>query len=174
MADDVVLLFQCPDRRGIVASLTELVFRHGGNITQSDQYSSDPEGGRFYMRLEFRLDDAPERDALKRDVEALAGQLGATWQLHFKTDRPRMAIAVSRYDHCLVDLLYRAGKGELRATIPCVVSNHDTMRELVERHRVPYYHLPVTADNKTAQEQQLLEIVRDTSDFLVLARYMQI
>ena len=174
MPEDVVLLFQCPDRRGIVANLTELVFRHGGNITRSDQYTTDPEGGRFFMRLEFRLDHAPERAAVERDVAALATELDAGWRVHFKRELLRMAVAVSRYDHCLVDLLYRAGKGELRATIPCVVSNHDDMRPLVERHDIPFYHLPVAKETKTQQEKQVLEIIRDASDFLVLARYMQI
>lgn len=172
--ESIVLLIQCPDRRGIVAEVTAFVHEHGGNITGSNQHSTDPEGGRFFMRLEFCVDAQPDRAALEAEFSPLARKLEMTWRMHYASDIPRMALAVSKFDHCLLDLLYRVKSGDLRVSVHCVVSNHETARELVESYGIPFHHLPVTPESKRDQERHMLELVRDNSDFFVLARYMQI
>ncbi len=170
-----VLLWQCPDRPGIIARLSSLLFEHGGNILQSDQYTTDAENGRFFIRIAFDFDEARNPPAkLERALGDAAQELKAEWGLHLAGRVLRMAIAVSRFDHCLVDLLYRVRSGELRVEIPLVVSNHDVARGLVEGHGIPFHHLPVTAETRGAQEARMLGLLRDSSDFLVLARYMQV
>lgn len=173
--EQAILLIQCPDGKGIVAKLSNFVFEHGANILSSYQYSTDPDGGRFFMRLKFVFDEAEiQRDDLEAGIAALARELDAAWELHFESRVMRMALAVSRFDHCLADLLYRVQSGELRVEVPLVVSNHEDTRELVERYGIPFHYLPVTKESRPEQEQQFLDLIRDTSDFLVLARYMQI
>lgn len=170
-----VLLWQCPDRPGIIARLSGLLFEHGGNILKSDQYTTDVQNGRFFIRIEFDFDGA--RHPASKIESALAGaarELNAEWGLHLAGRVLRMAIAVSRFDHCLVDLLYRVRSGELRVDIPLIVSNHEATRPLAEAQGIPFHHLPVTAETRAAQETRMLELLRDTSDFLVLARYMQV
>ncbi len=170
-----VLLWQCPDRPGIIARLSALLFEHSGNILSSDQYTTDAANGRFFIRIEFvfneeRYTRAHLQDALARAAAGLA----ADWTLHYEGTVLRMAIAVSRFDHCLVDLLYRVRSGELRVDVPLVVSNHETVRETVEAHGIPFHHLPVTEHTRGDQETKLLGLLRDSCDVLVLARYMQI
>ncbi len=171
--EKVILLIQCPDQHGIVAQVTQFIFQQNGNITESNQHSTDLEGGRFYMRLGFILDTA-DRTILEGAFSPLGKSLQAEWHFHFESDVTRMAIAVSQYDHCLVDLLYRVSSGELNATIPFVISNHETTRALVEHHGIPFHHLPVNKDTKADQEKQILDLISENSDFLVMARYMQI
>ena len=130
-----VLLIRCPDRLGIVAKLSNFVFAMGGNIVKSHQHSTDSESPEFFMRIEFTYegDDAALSD-LERGMNDLAEELGAAWEIHDLNSRLRMAVAVSKYDHCLVDLLYQVRVGELFVDIPCVISNHDDLREIVERY----------------------------------------
>lgn len=172
--ESLVLLIQCPDQRGIVARVTNFVLKWRGNITDSSQHSTDPDGGWFFMRLAFGVESAPDRDAIEADFGVLAEELNAEWRLHYASDVPRMAVAVSKFDHCLVDILYRVRSGELNVTIPYVVSNHETTRKIVEAECIPFYHFPVEKNAREEQERQLLEQIRESSDFLVLARYMQI
>lgn len=173
--EQAILLIQCPDGKGIVAKLSNFVFEHGANIVSSYQYSTDPDGGRFFMRLKFVFDEAEiQRDDLEAGIASLARELDAAWELHFESRVMRMALAVSRFDHCLADLLYRIQSGELRVEVPLVVSNHEDTRELVERYGIPFHYLPVTKESRPEQEQRFLDLIRDSSDFLVLARYMQI
>ncbi len=170
-----VLLWQCPDQPGIIARLSGLLFEHTGNILSSDQYTSDPDKGRFFIRIEFVFnEDRFTREHLETVLAGAARDLKAEWGLHYSGRVLRMAIAVSRYDHCLADLLYRMRSGELRVDVPLVVSNHDTVRTLVEGYGIPFHHVSVTAETRAAQEARMLSLLRDTSDFLVLARYMQV
>ncbi len=170
-----VILVQCPDQVGIVAKLSNFVFEHGGNIVQSHQHSTDAGPSRFFMRLEFLFEDSPAiRRRLESGMTKIAGELQAWWRLHYASDPIRMAIAVSKYDHCLLDLLYRVRVGELRVEIPLVVSNHEDLRVYAEQEHIPFHHLPVDPQNRRAQEKQLVELIRDRADFLVMARYMQI
>jgi formyltetrahydrofolate deformylase len=170
-----VLLIQCPDKKGIVARVSDFLFRHECNILTSDQHTTDPEGGRFFMRLLFSLEeDKVGREAFERDWLAVAGELEAKWSIHYATETPRMGILVSKQDHCLFDLLYRYRSGEFKVEIPLVISNHEDCRELVERYGIPYHYAPVTPETKLKSEQQILDLVQDATDFLVFARYMRI
>lgn len=170
-----VLLIQCPDQTGIIAKLSQFVFDHHANITNSDQYSSDPDGGRFFMRLEFCWkEESLSPEQLEEDFRPLGESLGGSWDLHYDAEPLRMAVVVSKYDHCLLDLMYRVKIGELPVQIPCVISNHNDLREIVEQNDIPFHHLPVNKDTRPDQEAQILKLISDSSDFMVMARYMQI
>lgn len=170
-----VLLWQCPDRPGIIARLSGLLFEHSGNILSSDQYTTDAENGRFFIRIEFVFNEERfTRGHLENALTRAAADLGADWTLHHDGTVLRIAIAVSRFDHCLADLLYRVRSGELRVDVPLVVSNHDTARATVEGYGIPFHHVPVTPETRRQQETELLRLLHDSCDFLVLARYMQV
>jgi formyltetrahydrofolate deformylase len=168
------LLITCPDRPGIVSAVTTFLFQHGANITELDQHSSDPEGGRFFMRLEFqtpRLD--LERQALHDAFgEAVGRRFGMQWHITYAADQPRMAILVSRHDHCMLELLWRWSRKELPAKVPLVISNHADLRGAVEGFGVPFAHVP--ADDLARAEAKMSELLAGAADFLVLARYMRI
>jgi formyltetrahydrofolate deformylase len=168
------LLISCADRPGIVAAVSQFLFEYGANIVRSDQYSTDPEGGTFFMRVEFAL--APERRGglAERFGLAVAEPFGMTWRLWDAAERKRMVVMVSRSEHCLYDLLWRWRRGELDADIAMVVSNHPDFREEVERFGLAYHHIPVTKETKPQAEAKLLSIVDGQCDLIVLARYMQI
>jgi formyltetrahydrofolate deformylase len=173
--DRAVLLIQCPDRKGIVAKVSGFIFGCGGNIIHSDQYSTDPEGGRFFIRIDFSFAKAAmPRQRLEEGLAALSKELDATAALHYASEVPRMGILVSQYDHCLFEILYRYRSGDLRVEIPFVISNHETCRGLVEHYGIPFHHVPVARDRKPEAERAILDIIGDRTDFLVLARYMQI
>ena len=168
------LLVQCPDRPGIVAAVSSLLARHGANIVQSDQYSTDPEGGRFFLRMTFHVDAplAALRDAFAAEV---AEPFGMDFRLYDAAVPKRVAIMVSRYDHCLLDLLWRAGRGELPMEVGVVVSNWGDLREEVERFGLPYHEIPVTRETKPAAEAAQLELLGGGRyDLVIMARYMQI
>jgi formyltetrahydrofolate deformylase len=171
------LLVSCTDRPGIVAEVSTFLRDHGGNILQSDQHTTDPDGGQFFMRLEFKLDGLEERaGALEAEFATQVGEsLGAGgWWFAYSAHRKRMAILVSRYDHCLAELLWRHRRGELAAEIPLVVSNHAELEREAARFDVPFRHIPVTRDTKPQAEAELLETLAGQFDLIVLARYMQI
>ncbi len=174
--ETAVLLIQCADQKGIVAKISDFAFRHDANIIASDQHSTDPANGRFFLRLEFCFDPlASPPKLLEERFAALARTFnGATWRMHYASKPDRMGILVSKQDHCLFDILYRWKIGELHAEIPLVISNHQDVAEEVTRHGIPFMFLPVQPENKTVQEKQVLSLVNRTTDFLVLARYMQI
>ena len=170
------LLISCPDRPGIVAAVSSFLFRHGANIISSDQHSTDPEGGRFFMRMEFStaglgLDREELASAFRLDV---ADRFDMSWTLSHADQRKRMALMVSRYDHCLLDLLWRARRGELDAEVAMVASNHPDLERQVAAFGVPYHHVPVAPDGKGEAEDRLLELMAGKVDVVVLARYMQI
>jgi formyltetrahydrofolate deformylase len=170
------LLVSCPDARGIVAAISGFLADHSANITASHQHSTDPRAGRFFMRVEFTLaGDGVELEALEaRFAEAVAEPRDMTWQLWPGARRKRVALLVSRYDHCLLDQLWRWRSGELPADIRLVISNHEDLREAVERFGVPYVHVPVTPETKPAAEERLLSLLAGEVDLVVLARYMQV
>lgn len=165
-----ILLFQCQDHKGIVARVSDFIFKHDGNIISADQYSTDPHNGYFFMRVEFLIENAScSRASLQSDLTPLAAELGAEFKIYEKDKRLRMGIVISRADHCLFDLLYLWRSGELTVDIPFVVANSEDHREFVRQYRIPYYFIPATKDNR--REEELLSYAQDT-DFLVLARYM--
>jgi formyltetrahydrofolate deformylase len=171
------LLISCPDGPGIVAAVSAFLFERGANIVTSDQHSSDPTGGRFFMRMAFALEGGEQAwAALERDFgEQVAGPRGMDWRLARVVGPRRVALLASREDHCLLDLLWRASRGELGAVVAVVISNHETTRAAVEAFGVPFVHVPVAPDTKAAAEQAMLEaLVGARCDTVVLARYMQI
>jgi formyltetrahydrofolate deformylase len=173
------LLVGCPDRPGIVAAVSGFLFERGANIVSSHQYSSDPSGGRFFLRMEFFLDglheDAGVRDRLREDFALeVAERFTMDWELRFWGQHRRLAILVSRHDHCLVDLLWRWRRGELAAEVVAVLSNHPDLEPEVRAAGVPFHHVPVARGQKAQAEAQALELLRETVDVVVLARYMQI
>ncbi|MCS4504900.1 Formyltetrahydrofolate deformylase [wastewater metagenome] len=171
-----ILLAHCPDQRGLVAAVGDFVARHGGNIVYFDQHVDDSQGV-FFMRVEWALDGfsiAPEAIG-GTFADEIAGHYGMTWRLHFSDERPRLALFVSRLPHCLYDLLSRWQGGEWAVDIPLIVSNHEDLRPVAERFGIDYHCLPITPENKAAQEARELELLRAHEiDLVVLARYMQI
>jgi len=170
------LLVTCPDKPGIISAVSTFLFNHGANITDFDQHSSDAHGGTFFLRLEFQTPDLDcSRDALRNNFATrVAEPYGMQWQISYASEKKRMAVLVSRHDHVLMDLLWRTSRGDLPATIPMVISNHDDLRDEVERFGIEYHHIPVTADNKAEAEADALRLLEGRVDVVVLARYMQI
>jgi formyltetrahydrofolate deformylase len=173
--ETAILLMQCPDQKGIVAKISEFVFRYDANIIRSDQHTTDPENGLFFMRLEFCFDPGlVSASHLEAEFAILARGLSAQWRIHYASRRLRMGILTSKQDHCLVDLLYRWRSGELAVDIPFVISNHPDAGAETGRCGIPFHCLAVDQGSKAPQESHMLSIVKGSADFLVLARYMQI
>ncbi|MGD0385562.1 MAG: formyltetrahydrofolate deformylase [Solirubrobacteraceae bacterium] len=170
------LVISCPDRPRIVAAVSAAISDHGGNIIQSDQYSTDPEGGRFFMRVEFSVADAGAgaRARFEASFAPVAERFDMRWRLTYASERKRVAVMSSTADHCLMDLLWRWRRGELECEIALVISNHERMRAEVDAFGVRYVHVPVTAAAKNAAEEAQLELLAEGFDLVVLARYMQI
>ena len=170
------LVVACKDGPGIVAKVSTFLHRHGANIVQSDQYSTGHLGGRFFLRVEFHLRDLTEQLAeLERDFAVdIAATLEATFRFRAAAAITRVAVFVSRYDHCLLDLLWRTRSGELPVDVVQVVSNHLDLAADVARFGVPFAHIPVTRETKPQAEQRQLELLGGRVDLVVLARYMQI
>jgi len=169
------LVLSCPDRPAILAAVTSRLAAAGANIINFDQFSTAAEGGRLYLRTEFLLRDLPERlDDLRARFAETAEDFSMEWQLEPVTRRKRVAIFVSRYEHCLLDLLWRWRRGELRMDLVAVVSNHPDLEHEVSEFGVPYHHIPVTPETKAEAEQRQLELLAGRVDLIALARYMQI
>ncbi|GIQ70225.1 formyltetrahydrofolate deformylase [Xylanibacillus composti] len=169
------MLISCPDRPGIVAAVSQFLSEHGANIVQSDQYTMDPEGGMFFIRIEFDLDQLTARlPQLENDFAPVAERFSMNWSISPASKKKRLAILVSKEDHCLLELLWQWQAGDLYADIALVISNHPDMRELVESFGIPYYHIPVTPETKAEAEAKQIELIRGQADVIILARYMQI
>ncbi|TNF96046.1 MAG: formyltetrahydrofolate deformylase [Gammaproteobacteria bacterium] len=170
------LLITCPDKPGIVSAVTTFFYNHGANITMLDQHSSDPEGGTFFMRLEFQT---PHLDIERKTLEqifakAVAEKFDMNWRLSYASDTKKLAVLVSRYDHALLELLWRNKRGELPADITMVISNHSDLGNAVGGFGIPFHHIPVTSDNRASAESEILKLLEGQADLVVLARYMQI
>ena len=170
------LVVSCVDGPGIVSRLSTFLHCRGANIVQSDQYSTGPAGGRFFHRVEFHLPSlATQLAELERDFAIeVAAPIGATFQFRDAAATTRVAVFVSRYDHCLLDLLWRTRRAELPMEVVQVVSNHPDLAADVAGFGVPFERIPVTRATKPEAEQRQLELLRGTVDLVVLARYMQI
>ncbi|CAN5808243.1 formyltetrahydrofolate deformylase [soil metagenome] len=171
------LLISCPDRPGIVAAVSRFLFEHGANVLDSSQHSTDPSGGVFFMRMVFHLDALDvSRAQLESDFESrVAEPFDMTWRVAYGDRRKRLAIFVSRLDHCLLELLWRVRAGEIDADIVLVVSNHGDLEELVASFGIAFVRLHVTPETKVAQEGlALARLESERVDGVVLARYMQI
>ncbi len=169
------LIVACPDRSGIIAAISRLLAESGANIVSSDQYSTDPEGGRFFLRMEFHLEGLTDRrERLEERLAAVAGEFAMNWRIAVAGVRQRVALFASRPDHCVLDLLWRRQRGELEADVVAVVSNHPDLEKHVRPFGVPYHHVPVTPEEKVAAEQHELDLLAGNVDLVVLARYMQV
>jgi len=173
--NEFVLTLTCPDRPGIVRDVSTFIAENDGNIMDSAQFG-DPETELFCMRIHFVVDSTTDvAESLERRFADVADRYAMTWGLYDYMKPARVLIMVSKFDHCLADLLYRRRMGELRIDVPAIVSNHRDTYQLAAQHDVPFFHLPVTPETKTQQEAKLLELVeQENVDFVVLARYMQI
>jgi len=169
------LLVSCPDRRGIVAALAQLLYGHGANILDADQHT-DPQAGMFFQRIRFDLSQIhTDRTSLAAAIREVAERFAMTWRLAY-ADRPkRMAVFVSKYDHCLYDLLLRQRAGELVCEIPLIVSNHPDLAPVADQFGIPFEVFPITPESKRAQEQREQARIEELGvDLIVLARYMQV
>lgn len=174
-ADTATLLVSCLDRRGLVAALAQVLYGHGANILDADQHT-DQAAGHFFQRIRFDMRELhTDRTALERGIAEVAQRFDMQWSLHLGARRKRMAIFVSRYDHCLYDLLLRHRAGELDCDIPLVVGNHDDLRGVAEQFGIRFHTFPITKENKRDQEEKEVRLLQaEGVDLVVLARYMQI
>jgi len=175
-AHSYILILKCPDRKGVVAAVSGYLADNDASIIESSHFN-DPLAGQFYMRTVFRADspDMPPLDLLRQGFEIIAKRFAMDWAFHDTAIKPKVLIAVSKFGHCLYDLLHRWRSGALSVEIVGVMSNHDDMRSFVEWNGVPFHHLPVTRETKAEQEARFLSLVGDLDvDLVVLARYMQI
>jgi formyltetrahydrofolate deformylase len=175
MKNTAILLVSCPDRKGIVAAIADFVFQHGGNILHADEHA-DEGSDLFLMRVEF---DPSEFDIDLAQFAAhfspIAEKFEMQWRLARSNYRAKMAILVSKYDHCLVDLLYRHKSGELACDIPLIISNHPDNKPIADFYQIPFFVVSVLKENKREAEQKILGLlIQHDPDFIVLARYMQI
>jgi formyltetrahydrofolate deformylase len=169
------LLVSCPDRRGIVAALAQLLYGHGCNILDSDQHT-DAQAGQFFQRIRFDLSELlTDRGTLERALDEVAERFSMKLDLSYSSHKKRVVIFVSRYDHCLYDLLLRHQSGELSCQIPLIVSNHPDLGRVAEQFSIPFHVFAKTAETRSEQEAREVELLQaERIDLVVLARYMQI
>ena len=169
-----VLTLSCPDQPGIVAAISACLMEQDCNITDSAQFG-DPESGRFFMRVSFSAPAGMAQETIEATFAPLFKRFDMAAQIHDLETRPRAVILVSRFGHCLNDLLYRHRIGALPIEVPAIVSNHRDYYQLAASHDIPFHHLPATAETRARQEGRLLELFEEErADFLILARYMQV
>jgi formyltetrahydrofolate deformylase len=176
VTDIAILLIQCPDRPGIVAAISSFLFRHGANITDLDQHSSEEEPGTYFMRLEFQTRGlvVPLAQLRALFADQVARSFEMDWRLSLASERKKLAILVSRHDHAMMELLWQWQRGDLRADVTAVISNHGDLRAAAAAFGVPFHHVPNTRDTRPAAEREMLALLDGRADLVVLARYMQI
>lgn len=170
------LLIDCPDQPGIVAAVSQFLFEQGANIIESSQYSTNPHGGRFFMRIVFECDNlkAKSKD-IERAFEPIAQKFSMDWKFTYVYDIKKMAIFVSKELHCLLELLWEWQNGDLMTDIALVISNHEDAREHVESLGIPFYYIPANKEIRAEAERKQLELLEKYDvDVIALARYMQI
>jgi formyltetrahydrofolate deformylase len=175
MSATATLLLSCPDSQGLVAKLANFIYANGGNIIQADQHT-DFAADLFLTRIEWQLDgfNLP-RDVIEPAFSAIASPMNATWRIHFSDVVPRVAIWVSKQNHCLLDLLWRQQAGELNAEIAMIMSNHGDLKPIADQFGIAFHHIPITQETKAQQELQQLELLQAQNiDLVVLAKYMQV
>jgi formyltetrahydrofolate deformylase len=170
-----ILLVSCPDRKGIVARISQLLYEHSGNILHADQHQ-DSQSNILFMRIEWDLKDfVLDESGLREQLTNVAAHFGMRWQLKYSGQQPALALFVSRYQHCLVDILQRHQLGELKCRIPLIISNHPDARPVAEFFGIAYHEIPVVAADKAESERlQFTLLERHAIDVIVLARYMQV
>lgn len=174
--NSAIVLIACPDRKGLVNSITDFISKYNGNIIDLEQHVDQHEK-MFFMRVEWDISefDISEKELSSRFENEVANKLNMQWTLHFSKYPPSMAIFVSKYSHCLFDILSRLQANEWGIKIPLVISNHPDLEQAVSKLGIDFHHIPVTKDNKSEAEAQQIELLaKHNIDFIVLARYMQI
>lgn len=170
----ITLQIHCKDQSGIIAAVTNFIANHNGNIVYIDQYV-DREQNIFFMRLESEFNVFVMANFTSDFNTALAQPFNLNWQIYNDEEQPKMALFVSKYDHCLYDILGRYNSGELNVDIPFIISNHIDLKPIADSFKIPFYHIPVTKESKATAEAQHLKLCKTHGiDFIVLARYMQI
>ena len=173
--DVITLLISCPDKPGIVSTVSRFIYEHNGNILESDQHSTNEDDCTFFMRISFAEETFQLAPAdLRKTFQPIAERFQMQWNVRYSRERLRVGILVSKYDHCLVDLLWRWKIGELTMDIPFIISNHPDLENLAAMYGIPYHHFPVKRETRVADEQRMLDFIGDKADLLILARYMQI
>ena len=170
------LLVKCPDKPGIVAALSKFLYDHNSNIIESSQYSSDPEGGTFFIRIEYHCDGLQEkRSSMEADFAKLASEFSMEYQFTYNHEKKRTAIYVSKELHCLMELLWEWQSGDLDTEIALVISNHENARSIVESVGIPFYYIPANKNIREQVEAKQLTLMKEYDiDLIILARYMQI
>jgi formyltetrahydrofolate deformylase len=172
----ITILINCADQKGIIAAVTDFILKVEGNITYIDQHV-DREQDVFFMRLECELTNKNSNVTAIKNVfeQSIAADFNMKWEIHTMEQKPKMALFVSKYDHCLFDILGRYSAGELNVEIPLIISNHEDLRPIAERFKIPFFYVPFTKENKEEGERQQIELLQKHEiNFVVLARYMQI
>jgi formyltetrahydrofolate deformylase len=175
-SSELVLTLSCPDRPGIVYEVSKFLVEHRCSIVESHQFN-DRDVDTFFMRIEFVPSSGEELDtaAIEADFADVARPLSMSWRLHDTADKARVLIMVSKFGHCLNDLLFRAAAGGLNIEIPAIVSNHPDLASMADNYRIPFHHVPISPESKPEAERTLLDLVDELDiDLVVLARYMQI
>ncbi|NOX65275.1 MAG: formyltetrahydrofolate deformylase [Chlorobi bacterium] len=170
-----ILLLSCPDRKGLVSEISYFVSNNGGNITDLDEYV-DQEEKVFFIRIAWDMKDFRiAADKLHETFTPLANKFNADWEINYSNVKPRLAVFVSKYDHCLQEVLWRHKIGEFKTDIAAVISNHPDLESLAEHYSAPFYHFPIAKENKAEQEKKEIELLYELKvDAIILARYMQI
>ena len=174
--NNAILLLSCPDQKGIVNAITQFLLENNGNIINIDQHV-DIDNQHFFMRVEWELNGfAIPHDEIAMEFRTLVGsRYNIKSDLHFSQHKPKMALFVSKYSHCLFDILSRHQSGEWQVEIPLIISNHNTLADIAGKYNIPFIHIPITKDTKTTQENRQIELLKKHQiDLVVLARYMQI
>lgn len=169
------LIVSCPDRRGLVAGLSQFLTGHGANIVHAEQHR-DATTSLFFQRIQFDMTEMySDRVGLENGMRELAERFQMNWRIDFGDHVPRVAIMVSKFDHCLYDLILRQRSHELSCEIPLIISNHDALKAVAEQFDIPFHHISITDETRTHAEEQALKILSDAKiDVVVLARYMQV
>jgi len=174
-SENAILLISCPDQRGLIAAVTDFIFKNNGNIEQADQHV-DHDAGIFFMRIEWSLTDfSISREEIGAEFDKIAVKYSMDRELYFTGYRPKIALFVSKELHCLYDLLFRYKEGRIKAEIPLIISNHSAAADIAENFGIKFFEIRKNKENKEEQEKKELEILRKNNiDTVVLARYMQI
>ncbi|MFZ6034164.1 MULTISPECIES: formyltetrahydrofolate deformylase [Melioribacter] len=169
------LILSCEDRKGLVAKISQFLFQRDANIIDLDEHV-DKNAKMFFIRIEWELNgQANLTDDFMNEFKKLADGINANWDIKLSEDKKRLAVFVSKYDHCLLEILWRYRNKELHADIPLIISNHPDLEPLAKQYDIPYYCFPITKENKREQEKKELELLREHNiDTIILARYMQI
>ena len=170
------MLVKCPDKPGIVSVLSTFLYKHNANIIESSQYSSDPENGKFFIRLEYHCENLQDKvSQMEKEFEQIARDYDMTYNFYYRNERQRTAIYVSKELHCLLELLWEWQNGDLDTDIAVIISNHEDARSIAESYGIPFHYLPANKDIRKEVEAKQIQLMEEYNvDLLILARYMQI